>query len=80
MALARLLVVDLELSGLTHRDDEIVSFGAVPIDAGRIIAADAVYGLCRPTSPLPERSVLVHGIRTVDLVDAAPSSTRRSSR
>jgi DNA polymerase-3 subunit epsilon len=65
-------VVDLELSGLDARSDEIVSFGAVPIDAGRVITADALYGLCRPTSPLPERSILVHGIRTADLVDAAP--------
>jgi DNA polymerase-3 subunit epsilon len=70
--LADYLVVDLELSGLDARRDEIVSFGAVPIAAGRVIAANALYGLCRPTSPLPEHSVLVHGIRTVDLDDAPP--------
>ncbi len=65
-------VVDLELSGLDPREDEIISFGAVPIDAGRLVAGSAVYGICRPTRPLVESSILVHGIRTVDLVDAPP--------
>jgi DNA polymerase-3 subunit epsilon len=69
--LAHFCVVDLELSGLDPRSDEILSF-AVPIDAGRVIAGNAVYGLCRNTHPLPEESVLVHWIRTVDLADAPP--------
>jgi len=70
--LAHFCVVDLELSGLDPRNDEIISFAAVPIDAGRVVAGNAVYGLCRNTHPLPEESVLVHGIRTVDLADAPP--------
>ena len=69
---AHFCVVDLELSGLDPRRDEIVSFAAVPIDSGRVIAGSALYGLCRPTRRLPEQSVLVHGIRTVDLADAPP--------
>jgi DNA polymerase-3 subunit epsilon len=69
---ANYCVVDLELSGLDPRGDEIISFGAVPIDAGRLVAGSAVYGVCRPTQPLPEASILVHGIRTVDLDDAPP--------
>ncbi|MGD0055743.1 MAG: 3'-5' exonuclease [Acidimicrobiales bacterium] len=67
---ARYCVVDLELSGLDVRSDEIISFAAVPIDAGRLILGQSLYGLCRPAQPVPEKSVLVHGIRTVDLVDA----------
>lgn len=70
--LAHFCVVDLELSGLDPRSDEIISFAAVPIDAGRVIAGNAVYGLCRNTHPLPEESVLVHWIRAVDLADAPP--------
>jgi DNA polymerase-3 subunit epsilon len=65
-------VVDLELSGLDPKHDEIISFAAVPIDAGRVVAGNAVYGLSRSTRPLPEESVLVHGIRTVDLAGAPP--------
>ncbi len=67
---ASFCVVDLELSGLDHRKDEVVSFAAVPVDAGRVVVGAAVSGLCRPTRPLPERSVLVHGLRTKDLEEA----------
>jgi DNA polymerase-3 subunit epsilon len=69
---AHYCVVDLELSGLDPLNDEIISYAAVPIDAGRVIASGALYGLCRPTRPLPERSILIHGLRTVDLDDAPP--------
>ncbi|MGH9019960.1 MAG: 3'-5' exonuclease [Acidimicrobiales bacterium] len=68
--LARFVVVDLELSGLRVKEDEIISFAAVPVDAGRVIAGGAVTGLCRPTRPLPGPSVVVHGLRTADLDDA----------
>jgi len=68
-------VVDLELSGLDPRSDEIISFAAVPIDSGRVIAGDTLYGLCRPTRPLEKESVLIHGIRTVDLDEAPPLDT-----
>ena len=69
---AHYCVVDLELTGLDPGKDEIISFAAVPIDAGRVVAGDAIYGLCRTKHPLPEESVLIHGIRTVDLADAPP--------
>ena len=52
--LAHFCVVDLELSGLDPGRDEIIAFAAVPIDAGRIVAGNAVYGLSRNTRPLPE--------------------------
>ena len=69
---ARYCVVDLELSGLNPSTDEIISFGAVPIDGGLIAAGRSLYGLARPTRPLPEASVVVHRIRTVDLEQAPP--------
>jgi DNA polymerase III subunit epsilon len=68
-------VVDLELSGLDAKHDEIISFAAVPIDAGRVVVGASVYGICRATQPLTERSILVHGIRSVDLVNAPPLAT-----
>ncbi len=67
---ANFCVVDLELSGLDSRRDEIISFGAVPIDAGRLVTGGAVYGVCRPSRPLRETSILVHGLRTADLEEA----------
>ena len=66
----RYCVVDLELTGLDPRRDEIVSFGAVPIDDGRVSAEQAVYGLVRPAGPLSPQSVLIHGLRAPDLAGA----------
>jgi len=69
---ARWCALDFELTGLDRRHDEIISFGAVPIDGALIGAGRSIYGLARPTRPLPEASVVVHGIRTVDLEGAPP--------
>jgi len=63
-------VVDLELSGLDPQVDEIISFAAVPVNAGRVTVGAAVSGLVRPTKPVAPASVLVHGLRTRDLSDA----------
>jgi len=63
-------VVDLELSGLDPRQNEIVSFGALPIEDGRVRLDGAVSGLVRPTRPLAEASIRVHGIRAADLAHA----------
>jgi DNA polymerase III subunit epsilon len=62
--------VDLELSGLDPRRHEIISFGAVPIDAGCALLHGAVSGLVRPTRPLSEASIRIHGLRAADLADA----------
>ena len=63
-------VVDLELTGLDPRNDEIISFAAIPIDDGRVKLDGAVEGLARPSRELSEASIRVHGIRTADLVRA----------
>ena len=63
-------VVDLELTGPDPDRHEIVSFGAVPIERGRVRLGDAVAGLVRPTREISEEAILVHGIRAVDLATA----------
>jgi DNA polymerase III subunit epsilon len=68
---ARLLVVDVELTGLDRERDELIAFGAVPIESGRIVAAGAIEGLVRPRRP-PAESVEIHGIRPQDLASAPP--------
>lgn len=67
---AELIVVDLETTGLQAGTDEIVSFGAVPVTRGRLIAGGAVYGLVRPNRALSHASIEIHGIRPQDLDDA----------
>jgi DNA polymerase-3 subunit epsilon len=65
-------VVDLELSGLDPRRHEIISFGALPVIDGRVRLEGAVHGLVRPTRPLAEQAIRVHGIRAADLAGAPP--------
>jgi DNA polymerase III subunit epsilon len=62
--------VDLELTGLDPQHDEIVSFGAIPIRAGRVQLHGAVSGLVRPRREISETSIRVHGIRAADLASA----------
>lgn len=64
--------VDLELSGLDPKRHEILSYGAVPIEDGRVKLGDAVHGRVRPQRAISEASIRVHGIRAADLVDAPP--------
>jgi DNA polymerase III subunit epsilon len=62
--------LDFELTGLDARKDEIISFGAIPIEAGRVQLRGARSGLVRPTREISEGSILVHGIRAADLAQA----------
>ncbi len=62
--------VDLELTGLDPRRDQIVSFGAIPIADGRARLGDAVEGRARPERAINESAIRVHGLREADLADA----------
>jgi DNA polymerase III subunit epsilon len=66
--------VDLELTGLNARSDEIVAIGAVPIVDGQVILGEALYTLARPDRPPKTPAVLIHKLRSADLADA-PSLT-----
>jgi DNA polymerase-3 subunit epsilon len=67
-------VLDLELTGLDPRRDEIVSFGVIPIEDGRVQPGAGLSALVRPERELGEASIVIHGIRAADL-DRAPSLT-----
>jgi DNA polymerase III subunit epsilon len=69
---ARWCALDFELTGLDVRTDEIISFGAIPIEEGRVRLKDAVAGLVRPTRESSDAAIRIHGLRNVDL-DSAPS-------
>ena len=67
---AAFCAVDLELTGLDAKHDEIISFGAVPIEQGRIRLSEVVEGLVRPDGLMRTDSILVHRLRPADLADA----------
>lgn len=69
---ASFCAIDLELSGLDPRRHEIVSFGAIPIENGRVRLGGAVQGRVRPLRSMSEAAIRVHGIRAADLADAPP--------
>jgi DNA polymerase III subunit epsilon len=62
--------LDFETTGLDLRHDAVVSFGLVPVREGRIDLSGSVYEEVAPTAPLSHRSIAVHHLRPVDLIDA----------
>jgi DNA polymerase III subunit epsilon len=64
--------VDLELTGLDPKRDEIVSFGAVPIEDGRAQLGAAIQGRVRPRTSPSESAIRTHGLRATDLALAPP--------
>ena len=62
--------VDLEMTGLNPRTDQIVAIGAVPIDDGRIQLGGGMYTLVRASKRSQVGAVLVHKLRLADVVDA----------
>jgi DNA polymerase III subunit epsilon len=66
------MVVDVETTGLDPRRDELISFAALPVEGGRVLAGAAVGGLVRPRKPPPSSSVEIHGLRAGDLAAAPP--------
>jgi DNA polymerase III subunit epsilon len=67
-------VVDLELTGLDPSEDEIISFAAIPVAEGKVIARDARYQLIRPTHMPDADTIRIHGLREPDLAEAPPLS------
>jgi DNA polymerase III subunit epsilon len=66
-----LVALDFEATGLDFDRDTIISFGAVPIRGGRIDIGACRYELVHPGEIQPSRqSIVVHGLRPLDLVDA----------
>jgi DNA polymerase III subunit epsilon len=69
---AQYCAVDLETTGLDLDRDSIVSFGAVHITGGRVIAGSAIYRLVGGTAKASPAAIAVHTLRPADLADAPP--------
>ena len=62
--------LDLEMTGLDPRSDEIIAVGAVPIEEGRIVLGRCMYTLVRTARRSKHGAVLVHKLRLADVADA----------
>lgn len=58
----RIVVVDVETSGLSLVDDHLIAIGAVAIQGGRISYADSFDVLLRQETASNKANILVHGI------------------
>lgn len=65
-------VVDVETTGLSLRRDEVISFGSVLVQSGRLCWGTRTYLPIRPSGPISETAMTVHGLRRQDL-EAAPA-------
>jgi DNA polymerase III subunit epsilon len=64
--------LDFETTGLDPDLDAVVSYGVVPVRHGRVILGESEYREIAPEAPLTARSIVVHGLRPLDL-DGAPA-------
>ncbi len=68
------LALDFETTGLDLRRDHIVAYGAVPVIAGRIRAAEALAGLVKPRKGMSADALRIHCLHPRDLESAPPLS------
>jgi DNA polymerase III subunit epsilon len=62
--------LDFETTGLDPDRDAVVSFGVVQVRHGRVILAESEYREVASEVPLTARSIVVHGLRPLDLQGA----------
>jgi DNA polymerase III subunit epsilon len=67
---ARWCAIDLELTGLDPRANDIIAIGAVPIEEGRVVLGESAYTLVRSSRRSEHGAVLVHKLRLPDVADA----------
>ena len=64
------VVFDTETTGLDTKTDEILSIGAVKIKGNKILTSQTFEIYLKNSKNISSESILVHGIRECDLLDA----------
>lgn len=64
------VVFDTETTGLNPKTDEILSIGAVKIKDNKILTSKTFEIYLKNSKDISSESILIHGIRECDLVDA----------
>lgn len=68
-----LLALDIEMTGLNHKKDEMVSIGVIPIINGQIKPKYAQYKLLKIQGSVGQ-SATIHGVHDRDLTEALATS------
>ncbi len=68
----RLVVVDVETTGLNLRRDQILSIGAVAVEKGRLKLSESFNRMLKVDARLHKENVLIHGITPTDISDGEP--------
>lgn len=66
-------VIDAELTGLDPDSDEVLAIGAIRMIGMRILVGQTLFSTVRPERQSWGTSVLIHGIRPVDVLQAPPA-------
>lgn len=68
------IVYDTETTGLSIKDDEILSIGAVKIRDNKILTSETFEVYVKNLKDISTKSIAIHGIRPCDLANAKDSS------
>ena len=72
LARDRLVVVDVESSGLNLVRDRLIAIGAVALEGGRIVLSDSFETVLRQETTSPRENILIHGIGGTAQATGAP--------
>ena len=64
--------IDCETTGLDVKTDQILSVGAIKVKGDRILTSERLDFLVKPATPVPEKTILIHHIRPIDIAHAVP--------
>ncbi len=78
---APFVALDFETTGLDYGRDAVVSFGLVPVRAGRVVVGEGLHEFVAPAVPSSSASMRIHQILPRDLELAqSPDDARRTLR
>jgi len=69
----RYVVLDTELTSLDHRTNRMLSIGAVAMQGPSIQLGTQFYRVVNPRVPIPAETVVIHKLRSEDVVDGEPT-------
>ncbi len=67
----RYVVLDTELTSLDSVSNRILSIGAIAMEGNKVRMGEQFYRVVNPGVPVPAETILIHGLRPVDVVEGS---------